>query len=188
MKRLLLCSISSLLVIGSIFSISSCSKVEDLAKINFNLSNGDAQFTIPVIPTAGTADLGTATIYINLDSIIKAQNSSLSVSNIKEVHITSCQLTLLNSDAGNNFSALESCSLQMASNTQPSFVTVGSVSGNPDVATDTLTLPLNSTLELKDYFLNANTFSYKLSGTARKATNKELNCKAVLKYSLLVGL
>ena len=188
MKRYLLFSISALILIGSIFSISSCSKVEDLAKISFNLSNNDAQFTIPVISATGTVDLGTASIYINLDSMIKAQNSSLSVSNIKEVRITSCQLTLLDGDANNNFSALESCSLQMASNTQPAFVTVGSVSGNPDIAADTLTLPLNSTIELKDYFLNANTFSYKLSGTARKTTNKELTCKAVLKYSLVVGL
>jgi hypothetical protein len=188
MKRLVLFSSMSLLLACCIFSISSCNKLEDLAQINFNLSNAEAQFTIPVISAIGTADLGTATIYINLDSIIKAQNSSLSVSNVKQVHITSCELTLLNGDASNNFSALESCSLQMASNNQPTFVTVGSITANPDTEAETLTMPLNSTLELKDYFLNANTFSYKLSGTARKTTAKELTCKAVLKYSLVVGL
>ena len=180
-------SLAALLTIGLV-SFSSCDKIKDLAKANFNLENADGEFTIPVILVAGDAQLNTTDIYMNLDSIIKAQNSKLGAGNIKEVKITSCDLNLTNGDAANNFSVLESCMLEIKSNTKTDFVKMANLSNNPDVEAQTLSLPVESSLDLKDYFLSATQFSYRISGKARKTTDKELKGTVLVKYSIVAGL
>lgn len=186
MKKIF-CASALLLALGlSVFS--SCDKVKDLAKVNLNLDNADGEFTIPVLVTTGDVTLGTDDIYVNLDSMIKAQNSQVSAKNIKEVRVKSCELTLSNGDSKNNFSVLESCKLEVKSNTKAEFITLASVSNNPDTEAQSLNLPVNSSLDLKDYFLSANTFSYRVSGKTRKTTDKELNCKVLVKYTITAGL
>lgn len=180
-------SLATLLTVGLI-SFSSCDKIKDLAKVNFNLENADGEFTIPVIVAAGNAQLSTSDIYMNLDSIIKAQNSKLGADNIKEVKISSCDLSLTNGDVDNNFSVLESCMLEIKSNTKTEFVKMANLSNNPDVEAQNLSLPVESSLDLKDYFLSATQFSYRITGKARKTTNKELKGKVLVKYTIAAGL
>jgi hypothetical protein len=180
-------TLAAFLMIGAI-GISSCNKIKELAKVNFNLDNADGEFTIPVIIAAGEATLGTDDIYMNLDSIIKAQNSKVGAGNIKEVKIKSCELTLTNGDSKNNFSALESCKLEIKSNVKADYIKMASVENNPDVASQSLNLPVESSLDLKDYFLSANQFTYRVSGKTRKTTDKELNCKVLVKYTIVAGL
>jgi len=175
-----------LLALGLI-TCCSCNKIKDLAKINFNLDNADGEFTIPVIP-AGDASLGSAAVYLNLDSIISAQNSKLSASNVKEVHIKTCQLVLLNGDKDNNFSALESCSIKVNSNTKADYITMASVSDNPDQESYTLDMTVDQSVDLKDYFLNANVFTYQVAGKSRKATTKALQCQVKVTYTITAGL
>lgn len=180
-------TLSALMMIGLIGS-TSCNKIKDLAKVNFNLDNADGEFTIPAIVAVGEQSLGTDDIYMNLDSIIKAQNSKVGSSNIKEVKITSCQLSLTNGDSKNNFSALESCTLEIKSNVKTDFIKMAGVSNNPDVEAQTLNLPVESSLDLKNYFLSANQFTYRISGKSRKKTDKELKCKVLVKYTITAGL
>jgi hypothetical protein len=45
-------TVAALLMLGTI-SFSSCDKIKDLAKVNFNLDNADGEFTIPVIIAVG---------------------------------------------------------------------------------------------------------------------------------------
>jgi hypothetical protein len=185
MKRLLLPLIAFTAVASTLFS--ACDKIDEVANIKFNMSNADASFDIPPIVATGTADLGTQTISLNLDSMINAQNGALNSDNIKSVQLSSCQLILSDTDINNNFSALEACSIELASDVKPDFITLGSVKDNPDVPAYTLNVPLNSGLELKDYFSSARTFSYKLSATARKTTNRTLHCKVKMTYAITVG-
>lgn len=186
MKKLFY-TLSAVLMIGLI-GFSSCDKIKDLAKVNFNLDNADGEFTIPAIIAVGEQSLGTDDIYMNLDSIIKAQNSKVGSSNIKEVKITSCELTLTNGDSKNNFSALESCTLDIKSNVKTDFIRMAGVSNNPDVEAQTLNLPVESSLDLKNYFLSANQFTYRITGKSRKTTDKELKCKVLVKYTITAGL
>lgn len=172
----------------SFATLSSCDKIKSLAKVNFNLDNADGEFNVPALLAIGEVSLGTDDVYINLDSIIKAENGEVGSKNIKEVHVKSVQLTLTNGDAKNNFSALESCKMEIKSNVKTEFVTMASVTNNPDVEAFTLNMPVESSLELKDYFLNANVFSYRISGKTRKTTDKELNCKVLVKYTIVAGL
>ena len=185
MKKILLFSTAALLGLAA---ISSCNKLKDLAKVNINLENAQGEFTIPIILAAGEVSADASSIYINLDSFIKAENAEVGSKNIKEVHIKSCELQLLDGDSKNNFSALESCKMSIASDKNPSFTEIASVSGNPDAESQTLVLPANAELELKEYFLSATQFSYRLAATARKTTDKELKCKAVVKYTIVAGL
>lgn len=187
MKKIMY-TFSVFLVAALLLNIYSCDKIKDLAKVNFNMDNSDGEFTIPAIVTVGEASFGTDDIYMNLDSIIKAQNSKVGSNNIKEVKIKSCELTLSNGDSKNNFSALESCMLEMKSNVKPDFIKMAAVSNNPDVEAQTLNLPVESSLDLKDYFLSANQFTYRVSGKSRKTTDKDLNCKILVKYTIVAGL
>lgn len=186
MKKLILVSLFALL--GVALVSSSCNKLKELAKVNFDLENADGEFVIPIIARTGDVSVNAADIYLNLDSVIKAQNSQVGAKNIKEVHIKSCELMLKNSDAASNFSALESCNLEISSNVKADWVKVAGVDSNPDTESSTLSLNPNNSLELKDYFLSATQFSYRISAKARKTTSKELQCKAIVKYTIVAGL
>jgi hypothetical protein len=75
----------------------------------------------------------------------------------------------------------------MSSNENTTMVSIADLSSNPETVASSLTLPVNTTLDLKPYF-GATSFSYKLSGTLRKAITKTLTCKATIKYKIEVGL
>lgn len=186
MKKIMY-TVAAFLLLGSL-SFMSCDKIKELAKVNFNLDNADGEFTIPIIISVGEQSLGTDDIYMNLDSIIKAQNSQVGAANIKEVKLKSCELSLSNGDSKNNFSALESCTLDIKSNVKTEYVRMAGTTSNPDAESQTLNLPVESSLDLKEYFLSANQFSYRISGKARKTTDKELRCKVLVKYTIVAGL
>lgn len=179
---------STLLVALGATLLVSCNKLKELAKVNFNLDNADGEFTIPVLTAAANVSISSKDVYLNLDSIIKKQNSEISAANIKEVRLQSCELTLTNGDDVNNFGALESCNLEIASNVKTQYVKMAGVSNNPDKIAQTLSLPVETSLDLKEYFLSANKFSYRISGKSRRATTKELNCKVLVKYTITAGL
>lgn len=180
-------AIAALLMLG-LGGFSSCDKLKDLAKVNLNLENGDGEFNIPILAVVTEQNLGADDVYLNLDSIIKAQDSKVGAGNIKEVRIKSCKLILSNGDSANNFSALESCTLDIKSNTKSDFVRMAGITNNPDVAAQELSLPVESSLDLKDYFMSANQFTYRISGKNRKTTDKELKCKVLVQYNIVAGL
>ncbi len=166
---------------------SSCNKIKDAVKANITLTSADVEFTIPQITSIGAVTIGSSNVYLNVDSIIKATNSKLSASYIKSVTVKSCSITMLDGDVNNNFSALENCKFDFSSNVNATLYTIAEITGNPDVESYTLDIPVNSTVNLKDYF-GATTFTYNAAGTARKTTSKAIQCKATIKYSLEAGL
>jgi hypothetical protein len=76
----------------------------------------------------------------------------------------------------------------MASNVKTDYLGIATLATNPDAAAQTLDLPVNTSLDLKNYFLSANQFTYRITGKARKTTSKELNCKVLVKYTIVAGL
>lgn len=185
MKRNIFFSLSLLALLAIMHT--SCNKIKEAAKVNLTLSSADVEFTIPQITAIGAATLGSADVYLNVDSIIKANDANLSSKYIRSVNIKSCTLTMVDGDANNNFSALESCKVDFSSNINTNLYTLAEITNNPDVEAYSLEIPVNSTIDLKDYF-DATTFSYNLSGTARKTTTKDILCKATFKFSLEAGL
>lgn len=173
----------------AIVAFAACTKIKDLVQITVPLKSTFA-FDIPAIPVAGAFPAITIpTPQLHLDSIIKAQNSAASLDNIKEAHLTACTLTLAQFDTANNFSAIKDCTIQIASTANSTFQTIASVANNPDVASGTLNLNVNSSLDLKPYFEDTTgTISYRIQITTRKPTTTQLSTTAALKYNITVGL
>lgn len=184
MKRIVLFSAAIFTVVSI---LSSCNKIKEAVKANIDLNYADIEFTIPQITATGPATLSSKDVYFNVDSLIKANNAKLSASYIRSVTVKSCVVNMIDGDAANNFSALESARVDFSSNVNTNLLTIAEITGNPDVEAYSLEIPVNTTINLKDYF-NATTFSYTLYGNARKTTNKEIHCKATIKYSLEAGL
>lgn len=177
----------SLITALGILLFSSCDKLKEVLNADINLNPQDIEFTIPIIAATGATTISDVNIQMNIDSIIKANNVKLSANNIKSVKLKSCTLTLLDGDSSNNFSALEAISMKFNSNLKTDYINIIDVTNNPDIEAQSLEIPINTTIDLKDYF-NATSFSYSIGGIARKTTSKTIQCKAALKYSLNVGL
>ncbi|HEX6429619.1 MAG TPA: hypothetical protein VF008_18130 [Niastella sp.] len=165
--------------------ISSCNKIKGLVKVNVPMQSADISFTIPAQPSAGTYTLAQFSTSLNVDSLIKAENSSLGINNIKSVKITACAITLQNADTLNHFGVLSTCKAELSTNNNSTLATLAELSSNRDTATSYLNLPVNSSLELKNYF-SGTSFYYKISGTTRRPITKDLQAKATIKFDVQV--
>jgi len=184
MKHLL--RLNLLIVLSSSFFFVSCDKIKDAVKVDVAMQTADVNFTIQP-QAAGTQTLSEFVANLNIDSAIKANSSQFGINNIKSVKILSVKVNLLNGEGVNTFGALSDCKMEFSSSNKPAKVTLATLSNNPDAASSVLDLPVNSSLELKEYF-SATSFNYTLSGTTRRATTQALNCKATIKFNVQVGL
>ena len=176
-----------LVTAAAIMGLASCDKVKDMIKFNVGVQSQKAEFTVPILTSAGEQSLAAASIHVNIDSIIKAENSSAGVGNIKSAKVTEVILEVQDADGDNNLAIVESAKVMLSSDTKTEMVTIAELTGNPDEYKTTITLPANANVDLADY-LKASTYSYTLWVNTRRGTTKELHCKAIIKYDLVVGL
>lgn len=170
-----------------VLQLYSCQKIKDVFKVNVGVDNMAAEIIIPATG-AGEGNASSFNVYLNLDSLINASSSKVNSSNIKEVRLTSCQLTLLSPPENQSLGDFSAASLQIWSNKNSTPTTMAQVTNNADAQVYTITLPLNSSIDLKNYFISANTFGFKLSWTARRAIGHPMQCNVLLKYNMVVGL
>lgn len=166
--------------------LHSCDKVKDAISINVPTQTVTADFTIAPQPV-GTQTLASFQFGINLDSLIKIQNSSLGLGNIKSAKIKSITLTLTNATQTDNFAVVSACEAGLYSSSNSTYKAFASLTSNPDTYSTTLDIPVNQDLDLKDYF-NATAFYYTVSATTRRATTTTLQGKATVKFDVAVGL
>jgi hypothetical protein len=166
--------------------LHSCNKVKDAISINIPTQTVTADFTIDPQPV-GTQQLAAFQFGINLDSLIKIQNSSLGLGNIKSAKVKSITLTLSNATQADNFAVVSACEAGLTSNSNNTYKVFASLTNNPDAFSTTLDIPVNQDVDLKDYF-NATAFYYKVSATTRRATSTTLQAKATVKLDVTVGL
>ncbi len=171
----------------ALLGMSSCTKLASNLKYDLNLQTASVNFTIPACSTTSLSVTGSQTVYYNVDSFIKANTMSmLGVSNIQSVKIMSCNLELLDGTTTNNFANISSCSGGFSSDAVATpFVTT--VANNPDAFSNNLTLPVDTTAELKDYIRNSNNFTYSLTGSLRRPTTDSLHCKATFAFKVRVS-
>jgi hypothetical protein len=163
----------------------SCNKLKDVITVNVPLQTADIQFSIPPQPV-GTQTLASFQFGINVDSVLKIENSSLGIGNIKKVKVKSITLTLSNATQEDNFGVLSACEAGISSNTKPDYVVFAGLTSNPSTYATTLNIPVKD-VDLKDYF-NSTVLYYKLTGTTRRATTTTLNGKATIKFDIEAGL
>lgn len=165
-------------------ALTSCNKLKDLIKVNVPLQTAEISFTIEP-QTAGTKSLAGFQVNINIDSILKAENSKLGMDNIKSVKVKSCTIVAQNASDENNFGNLSACEASLAADSGP-YVKFAEITSNPETFSSSLNIPV-SDVELKDYFYT-NVLKYQLSGTVRKATTATLHCTATVKFDIEAGL
>lgn len=170
----------SVLALSTLFS--SCDKVKDLITINVPLKTADISFSIAPQSAGTQQSLAVFQLGINIDSVLKHENSSLGIGNIKSVKVKSITLTLSNATQSDNFGAFSACEAGLATNTNQTYTVFAGLTSNPDTYATTLDIPVKD-VELKDYF-GATVFYYNLSGTARRATTTTLQGKATIQFSI----
>lgn len=171
---------------AAMMGLMSCDKLKNLAKINVGAQSADIDFSIPVTP-AGEQNLAEANVTLNIDSVIKAYNSSVGVNNIKSAKVIALTLEVLDADSANNLALVEAAKVILSSDTKPTPVTIGELTNNPDEYKTSIDIPLNGDVDLAEY-LRSNNYTYTLWAKTRRGTTKEVHCKAVVKYDIVVGL
>ncbi|THU39286.1 hypothetical protein FAM09_12295 [Niastella caeni] len=178
-------SLGFFVAVLALTTVTSCNKLKDVIKINVPLETADIQFSIAPQP-AGTQQLTAFQFGINIDSLLKIENSSLGTSNIKQVKVKSITLQLNNATQNDNWGALSACEAGLASNNIPSYTVFAGLTSNPDAYATTLNIPVKD-VDLKNYF-NSTVLYYKVSGTTRRATTTTLTGTATIVFDIEAGL
>jgi hypothetical protein len=165
--------------------LHSCNKVKDAIRINVPTQTVTADFSIMPVPV-GTQQVAAFQFGVNLDSLIKIQNTDLGLTNVKSAKIKSVTLTLTTSTAADNFGAFSACQVGLASSGKPDYTIIAGLASNPDQNQTTLDIPVND-IDLKDYFTSS-AFLFQLSATTRRATTTTLQGKATIKFDVTAGL
>ena len=181
--------IPSLVVTTTIALVSmlqSCTKIGNALQYDLALQSGSVTVAIPPMANAGSSasvDAGSNTI--NIDSFIKAHTAGLlGVANIQSVKLTSCTVTVQNGNAANNFANFESCNAAFSSNAEVIPYQI-SIADNPDAFATSLTMPVDTTTELKSYLVG-NQFNYSVGGKLRRSTTDTLNCTIQFQFNIRV--
>ena len=173
-------------ILASVLLLQSCTKMGNLLQYNLALQSGSVTVAIPPMSNTGSmasVDAGSNTI--NIDSFIKAHTAGLlGVANIQSVKLTSCTITVQNGSSANNFANFESCSASFSSNAEITPYQVN-ISDNPDVYSTSLTMPVDTTTELKNYLVG-NQFNYSVGGKLRRSTTDTLNCTIQFQFNVRV--
>lgn len=165
----------------------SCDKVKEKLSVNVGLNETEITFDVPARPLAGSTDSTYSEIYtINLDSLIKAESDELGVHNIRSVKINSCQLTLLNPGI-KSFADMEFCKLELSPGNTDMWTTLAQININADQPTTTISVPVNSEVNLKDYF-TTDQLQYRIVSKNRNSIATASRIKAAISFTLKVGL
>lgn len=180
-----------ILFLGVLATFASCDKLKELASANFGL-NGDA---IEVsIPPSGAGNKSISftgqSETIDFEAEIKKNNAELAAKYIKSVTINSIDLEIISAakPLPNNFKNVKSYTFSMYSDVKPTPINISSPS--PLVVTDEnkINIPVNTTLDIKDYVNEKAKFFYTFSGSLDSATTDSLKVKIKAKYQIKVGL
>ena len=167
-----------------VLTATSCLKMGNLLNFKLGMQTKSFDVTIPVTSDTGMMFVGPVAAIYNVDSFIRASTAGqLGAANIQSVKLSSVVLTINNANAVNNFQNFEFVDLSFLSNTNGTPYTM-SIANNPESYASTLSLPVDTTVEMSSYL--GNQFTYKVHGRLRRATTQELDCTVNVTFSLTV--
>ena len=177
--------VSVLAIIVAVVALNSCSKVASLLLYDVPLQSGSVTINVPATSDTGATASGSATNSINIDSVIKAYTANaLGVSNITSLKLTSINIIVNNPDSTNNLQNFSSLYASFTANTSSTPYVIN-IPNNPNTYAASLSVPVDSTAELKSY-LNGNNFTYSVGGHLRAATTTTLNCTVNFTFDIHV--
>lgn len=166
---------------GLIFGTTSCE--EELLKVNVPLRYYNTEFVLPTTTEAGPLS-DSLDVVTNIDSILNA--NKVNKDKINSITLKELNLEMVGGDELVNFRLLQSVKAEMSVNGGP-YVTLSQLDNNPDEEKFTLNMPVNTSLELKDYLTNSS-FRFRLSGVTRGPVAHEVIIKAKLDFVLSAGV
>ena len=173
-------------------ALNSCSKVAQQIAQSIGWTGIDVTISVPpstTVDTGSYATVGTGTFTYNLDSFVKANTGgTLGLKNVDQFKFKSCTLTILNPDAANNFANFKQAkaSFYTSNNTVPTLL--GEITDNPNTYASTLTLPVNTTTNLRPYLPTTGpvTIMYDISGALRAVRTVTLQVQVHIEYDIHV--
>ena len=174
------------IAISGMLSLTSCNKLLSNLTYDLNMQTASVNFTIPPCANTSISLSGSETNYYNIDSFIKANTlGTMGVANITSAKIASCVITLQDPTTANNFADFMSCTGGFYTDGDNTPFQV-SIPNNPNVYSASLTLPVDTSAELKGYLTNSKIFTYTFSGNLRKATTDSIHCTATFAFKIHV--
>ncbi len=175
--------------ISTLISLSSCDKIKDKLFEAFTTGMTDASVTIPIVTnTAGEGKIETIPVFINVDSIIKANTGGFfSLNSVSTVKVESADLIINNPDASNNLANFEYGVLAFNTfNPQTSDWNIPMAVGRYDIKDSYATsfpFELIQSVNLKEH-LRGTKVVYLYAYKARRVTTKALNCTIKMKLKI----
>jgi hypothetical protein len=159
------------LTIASFIFVGGC--VSKLTTFNFDYKTKTSVST-GAFPTAGTHTFGESRLTSDLDSVLKAQGTSLDM--LDELKLKSATFTITN-PSGGNFDAVDNVELWISADGSPEVL----LASKKPVAKglNSVSLDVNSSEDLSNY-LKAHEFTYRIKGTSNAALSPmDLNIEAI---------
>jgi hypothetical protein len=172
----------ALLIIG----LSSCDKVKDSIKANVPVTLDQIEFDLP--PSMGEDEFSeTITTHLNIDSLLKDANSSLSVNNIKSAKVESLTLIIDESTRfeSDNFTAMSLLKTYLSSSSNPSSIEIAKAI-NPTSEFE-VAMQTDKDQDVKAYIVD-NAISFRIYGKLKRNTTNILRCRAIVKLKITAGL
>lgn len=189
MKKSFLGIVLAVASLGVLPFASSCNK--DKGKFNQSESvqelNADLNFTIPLIAAAGEYDsLQSFNFIINMDSFVKSFDQKYTLQSIQAVRLKSCVITANTMDPNSNFRNLHMANLSIASASNANQLRIAVANDIVDTAAYYLSMPTWYNPNLASYF-KCDSICYRFYGNARRGTSLPLDCRATLKYEMVLA-
>jgi hypothetical protein len=179
-----------LLIIGLLGFLSSCDKLKELASANFGLNGDAAEVTVPKTGSQSSIIIQSTTETIDFEAEIKKNNAELAAKYIKSVTINSIDLEIISSPKAlpNNWKNLKSYSFSINSDVKADKINIASADPYSASSETKINIPVNTTVDLKDYVKEKAKFTYTFNGTLNEPTTDSLKVKIKANYQIKVGL
>lgn len=176
-----------LIALAAVLSLLSCNKLKENIKISVPATM-EYDFVIPVIEEAGNLSLDEGVVALDIEELIKKENSKLSTSNIQSVIIKSLDIEVHDSTQydEDNLTILSSFEAKLSSDTDPNPKVIAKDDNSPTNAFQ-YTVPVNTDVNYANYFYGKE-FKYKINAITKRTTTQEIKCTAIIKFTVTAGL
>jgi hypothetical protein len=172
-------------LVGGLFVAGSCNKGKtNGTKKTEQIITGNLSFDLPVFMKNGQYDSITSfSFMINMDSFVKSFDSKYNVSNIQNVQLRSCILSVENGDVSNNIRNFHMTNIGITSGTNGYINRIATATDIPDTNAYFVSMTPLYEHNLASYF-QADSICYRFYANLRRTTTVPLNCKATLSYDM----
>ncbi|HWL00412.1 MAG TPA: hypothetical protein VNQ55_10710 [Parapedobacter sp.] len=180
----------SVLVFILIFAtgfLTSCKKIKETLKADFDYEAEAITVTMPAVPIAGNGFEVTHEVAMDLDAIIRENAPLVSANNVREINLTGITIEVADADEDNNLQNLETIRVSVGADGLEDKV-IAEIADNPDVYKTSLSLPAtDGAVDLKPYIMKKK-FDYTLNVKPRRGTTKSLTVTVKTFFTFVVGV